>query len=306
MTSENINKSQWDCIRENIGVWNGAFLQFSMDGELQKDTPSVLTLAETEPDKTMSLTLERMPDGEPKKFNNLTFTYPGPAPYTYFFESGAFSQGSSQWSSFGQFLAEFSMKVGDRRIRFVVAYESTPSYTSTIKYVTLICETQSGGTQFKADPISAEQLLGTWQGSGESLDVCTRSFEKKNRSRCQFGFVSNHQQQLALQCEEQIGEHVYSLTLKGESTGNGVERSDEKLSRQRVVLLKDAATNISYQLMLLPNRTYCLLPREICRECDFRLEVGWLSEENERSRFVRYYDTRGVWMHSAQLSDAKC
>ena len=108
-----VDKSQWECIKENIGVWQGSFMQFSPEGELVKDTPSVLKLEETEPDQTMVLTLERMPADEPKKVNNLTFTYPGPAPYTYFFRCGAFSQGSSQWSSFGQFVTEFSLKVCD-------------------------------------------------------------------------------------------------------------------------------------------------------------------------------------------------
>ena len=72
--------SQWQCIQQNIGTWHGSFMQISPGGELVKDTPRVLTLEETELDKTMALTLERFPAGEDKKVNRLTFTAPGPAP----------------------------------------------------------------------------------------------------------------------------------------------------------------------------------------------------------------------------------
>lgn len=270
-------------------------MQFSAAGKLTKETPSMLTLEETEPDKTMALTLERMPTGEPKKVNNLTFTYPGPAPYTYFFESGAFSQGASQWSSFGQFVTEFSMKVGDRRIRFVIAYQGTPSYTSTINYVTLIGETQTGGTPFKAEALTLEQLMGTWKGSGERLASTTGNLEKGSLSQWQLDTAAGSQ--VSLRCEEQLGQVTHCVEfVRGEAR-------DASSAEGKVVALKDEAAAIDYQLMLLPQSAYCLLPQEIRRDRNFRIEVGWLSENNERSRFIRYYDKRGVWTHSAQLTD---
>ncbi|NJM58929.1 MAG: DUF3598 family protein [Synechococcales cyanobacterium RU_4_20] len=30
-------KSQWDCIRANLGEWHGSFTRFSLDGEVQTD-----------------------------------------------------------------------------------------------------------------------------------------------------------------------------------------------------------------------------------------------------------------------------
>jgi len=288
--------SQWACIQQNIGVWHGAFEQFSPDGERVKETPSVLTLEETEPNKTMILTLERSPQNEPKKVNKLTFTYPGPAPYTYFFESGAFSQGASQWSSFGQFVTEFSMKVRDRRVRFVIAYEGTPSYKSVIKYVTLICETQAGGTQFVSDSLSAEQLLGTWQGAGDVLETITGDIEKTACSRWQMSRRQTNTgvgEELSLQCEETLQTTHYRLELT----------SDEK-ETQTVVPFQADKGGLAYQLMLMPKGAYALLPREIRQGCDFRIEVGWVSENKARSRFTRYYDSRGVWTHSSLINDA--
>ncbi|MEL6456600.1 MAG: DUF3598 family protein, partial [Cyanobacteria bacterium J06623_5] len=114
--------SQWQCIQQNIGTWHGTFAQFSPDGDLVKETPSVLTLEETQPGQRMQLTLERTPDGGTTDITRRSFSAPGPAPYVYFFESGAFSQGTAQWSKFGQFGAEMSLKVGDRRVRFVIMY----------------------------------------------------------------------------------------------------------------------------------------------------------------------------------------
>ncbi|NJM99106.1 MAG: DUF3598 family protein [Phormidesmis sp. RL_2_1] len=77
-------KSQWQCIQENIGTWHGSFTQFDADGQQLKDTPSVLTLAETEPNKTIQLTLERTPANGSPDIICRSFSAPGLAPYVYF------------------------------------------------------------------------------------------------------------------------------------------------------------------------------------------------------------------------------
>lgn len=280
---------QWACIRQNIGVWEGAFLQFSPVGALVKETPSVLTLEETEPDKTMALTLERFPEGEDKKVNRLTFTAPGPAPSVYFFGGGGFAQGSPQWSSFGQFGTEISLKVGDRRVRYVIMYEGTTRYTSVLKYVTLICETQSGGSQFVEKAMSAEQLLGTWEGTAEVIYSTGAPFTTGD-SRWRLD------KDLALSCKEQFDEKTMLLSVVGDAEGT--------VSSENVVGLKATEKNeLDYQVMLLPKGAYCLLPQEIKRECDFRIEVGWLSAAHRRHRLIRYYDARGVWTGSALVED---
>ncbi len=282
---------QWDCIRRNIGVWNGAFLQFSPGGKLVEETPSVLTLEETEPDQTMALTLERFPEGETKKVNRLTFTAPGPAPSIYFFSSGAFAQGSAQWSSFGHFGTEISLKVGDRRVRYVVMYESTSHYTSVLKYVTLICETQAGGTSFAEKALSAEQLLGVWEGSAEVIYSTGKPFTAGD-SKWQLS------DDLALSCKEQFDSDTKLLSV--------ASNTEDTVSSEAVFQLKATEdTQLDYQLMLLPKGAYCLLPKEIKRESAFRIEVGWVSVEGSRSRLIRYYDTRGVWTGSALIEDRR-
>lgn len=299
--------SQWQNIRQNIGTWHGSFTQFSPDGRQVSDTPSVLTLEETEPDKTMALTLTRTPADGPEKVNRLTFTAPGPAPYVYFFESGAFAQGSAQWSSFGQFGTEASLKVGDRRVRYVIMYEGTTRYTSTLKYITLICETQIGGTPFSEPALMPEQLLGRWRGTAEILAAATGQFTA-GTSDWQFT------QSLALICKESAdaaNADGANIAHQPQPALTLVSESQATLTSENVLPLKEVTTEeaaesntaLAYQLMLLPKGAYCLLPQEICREQAFRIEVGWLGDDGRRARLIRYYDNRGVWVASSLIAD---
>jgi len=277
-------KSQWQCIQQNIGTWHGSFTQFSPDGEQIKDTPSVLTLEETEADKTMQLTLERWPsDGAPDVVNR-SFSAPGPAPYVYFFETGAFSQGSAQWRAFSQFGAEMSLKVGDRRSRFVIMYCSTPEGGTELAYVTLIRETQSGGTQFIEANTVPKQMIGKWTGASTVLFA---TMEPATAGISQWTLEDT-----ALESTHSFNDQSNTLSLT-------CAASSAPTVHQLVALKGD----LDYQLMPLPNGTYCLTPRKIKKDTAFQIEVGWLRSNGERSRLVRYYDKRGVWIESALIED---
>lgn len=299
--------SQWQCIQQNIGTWHGSFTQFSPDGEQLKDTPSVLSLAETEPGQKMQLTLERTPPGSSTETTQRVFSAPGPAPYVYFFESGAFSQGSSQWAAFGEFGAEMSIKLGDRRARFVIMYEGTSDGTSVVKYVTLIRETQAGGSQFTEPELTPAQLTGSWRGTSSVLHA---SMEPMTAGHSNWALSRS-----ALNCQntftKEAGEETKALLLAH-------DHDDSVLSLSRPLLLEGELT---YQLMPLPSGTYCLMPHTIKKDVEFRIEAGWLSgyegrsedtsseEEisqktaSKRSRLIRYYNSRSVWTHSALIED---
>ncbi len=277
-------KSQWQCIQQNIGTWQGSFTQFSPDGEQIKDTPSVLTLEETETNKTMQLTLERWPSDGAPEVTSRSFSAPGPAPYAYFFETGTFSQGSAQWRAFSQFGAEMSLKVGDRRSRFVIMYRSTSEGSTELEYVTLIRETQSGGTQFTEADTAPEQMLGEWAGTSAVL-FATMEPATAGTSQWTFGDT-------ALKSSHAFDDQSNTLSLTRAT-------SSAPSSHQLVALKGD----LDYQLMPLSNGTYCLIPRKIRKDTAFQIEVGWLRDSGERSRLVRYYDKRGVWMESALIED---
>lgn len=287
--------SQWQCIQKNIGEWHGAFVQFSPTGQQVKVTPSVLTLKESEPGKTMVLTLERTTPAGETDITRQTFHYPGPAPYVLFFESGAFAQGTPQWSAFGRFGAEMSLKVGDKRVRYVVMYEATQQYTSQLKYVTLIGEIQkqgtTDGTAFDADALTISQLLGDSAGCSSVI----RATEPLTTAPTITGTSQwTLSAEGALTCKEVVGDREQSLTL----VTDGPPTSDPVISFHGAT-----EADLTYQLMLLPKGGYCLLPTEIRKEKSFRIEVGWRSPAGDRTRLVRYYDTRGVWMESALIKD---
>ncbi len=277
-------KSQWQCIQQNIGIWRGSFTQFSPEGEQVKDTPSVLTLEETDADKTMQLTLERWPSDREPDITKRSFSAPGPAPYVYFFETGAFSQGSAQWRAFSQFGAEMCLKIGDRRSRFVIMYRAASDGTSELDYVTLIRETQAGGTQFTEAGITPEQMLGEWTGTSTVLFA---TMEPAATGTSLWAL-----EKIDLKCTHTFNEQSDTLSL------TCTEGSD--LSSRQPRLLQG---NLAYQLMPLPNGTYCLMPHTIKKDVAFQIEVGWLTEHGDRSRLVRYYDSRGVWMKSALIED---
>ena len=274
-------KSQWDCIRQNVGTWYGSFTQFSAEGERVKDTPSVLTLEETEPGEKMQLTLERTPPGESTNTVRRTFAAPGPAPYVYFFESGAFSQGASQWRVFSQFGVEMSIKAGDRRVRFVVMYASTAKSTSELDYVTLIRETWQKDGPFDESALEVRSLLGQWKGKVEVLHAAMDPLSEGD-SEWQF-------EDSMLTMRERFDQSEQSISLSGEAADGPV-------------LLSGA---LLYQLMPLPNGAYCLAPQMISQGEAFRVEVGWLREEGKRLRLIRYYDAQGVWTHTALIEDQR-
>lgn len=284
-------KSQWDCIRQNIGSWYGSFTQFDKNGEQVKDTPSVLTLEETEPERKMQLTLKRTPSGESTNTVRRDFSAPGPAPYVYFFENGSFSQGSSQWAAFSQFGTEMSIKAGDRRARFVVMYESTVEGTSRIKYVTLIRETRDEEKAFGGEERSLAPLQGGWKGQVKMLYA---SMAPLSKGDSEWRFETS-----LLECCESFDESSLSVSLSSEEI--------DFAGGEPVALQGE----LPYKLMPLPNGTYCLIPQEIRKGEAFRVEVGWVRENGrldkgeERSRLIRYYDTQGVWTHAALIEDER-
>lgn len=42
---QRVMRSQWDCLLENLGEWQGSFTHFAPDGIALKEIPSVVILA---------------------------------------------------------------------------------------------------------------------------------------------------------------------------------------------------------------------------------------------------------------------
>lgn len=288
--------SQWQCIRQNIGTWYGSFTNFSAEGELLKDTPSVLILKETELDKTMQLVLKRTPPGGTTNVTTRSFSAPGPAPYIYFFESGAFTQGSAQWMAFAQFGAEMCLKVGDRRARFVIMYKTSVDSSAQLDYVVLIRENYIEDAQFIEPAMTAAQMAGSWTGR---LSTLSASMGSVATGSSQWNFDQSSEN-YSLRCKDVFEGKLGDIA--SEKQTRELFLAGEQTLSKNVVLLKG---NLDYRLILLPNGTYCLVPDAIKKAVELRVEVGWLRADGRRSRLIRYYDDRGVWTHSALIEDHK-
>jgi hypothetical protein len=160
-------------------------------------------------------------------------------------------------------------------------YESSVSGSAQLKYVTLIREIKTEGDQFGEPKMTPAQIQGHWKGCLSALHA-TMAPATTGSSQWELN-------QASLNCRDEFGENAQTLKLS-------LEQNDS----DQIVLLKG---ELEYRLMALPSGTYCLVPSEINRATEFRIEVGWL-REGERSRLIRYYDNRGVWVHSALIEDS--
>jgi hypothetical protein len=58
-------KSQWDCVLQNLGEWQGSFTHFSPQGELVQDIPSILSLEGVNQNQAIHLVLKRFYPTQP-------------------------------------------------------------------------------------------------------------------------------------------------------------------------------------------------------------------------------------------------
>lgn len=269
---------QWLYIRKNIGEWQGWFRQFSPMAVWQRDTPSVLTLAEDRPNEHMTLVLKRSPAGEPTQTMERDLGYPGAAPYICFFPTGAFSQGAMQrrpWSSFG---AEFSLLSDHRRMRLVQLYNGTANGDHNLEYVTLIPEYRVPHWAHRPAapetlPLEINSLLGSWHGETVYFPATMAPPQ----------VTTSHWQ--AHMSGEEV---VISDTLLADAPQ---ERRFKPLDHHRW-----QAVDHPKQYWLLPHGVSCTVCPQLPRDQTVQLEICWYLAPHQRQRLVRHYDAQGNWL----------
>ncbi|NJM58930.1 MAG: DUF3598 family protein [Synechococcales cyanobacterium RU_4_20] len=107
------------------------------------------------------------PGGSPDEMIR-SFQPPGPGPLVPFFETGAFCQGSTFWSSQSRNGAELALTTPERRVRLVLLYAGLGG-CSRLSEITLIRESRALSGAVESAPLTVEQLLGTWEGESVSL-----------------------------------------------------------------------------------------------------------------------------------------
>ena len=270
-------KSQWDCLRTNLGEWHGSFTHFSPEGKELKDIPSVLVLDENPETKTIRLVLTRSPIDGPAHEMVRSFSYPGPGHTVPFFETGAFSQGSLQWAPFGQFGAELALTSGDRRLRFVQLFEGTADGKSLLKTITLIRETRAGCDVQPSSPSTVEALVGRWVGQAITRYPAGADPTVMDTDLSITANGSTLTQTLTFGA----GSDTRTVESSGRIDGNSLWFDQGKSP---------------YRVLLLPGGGSIVSPTVIERDRSFLLEAGWMVTPTYRQRLVRQYNDKGEWI----------
>lgn len=264
--------SQWECLLQNLGEWQGSFTRFSPQGEQLDDIPSVVSLEGLNNNQTIRQTIRRFPsdaavDEKVLEYSTLNRSI-------LFFENGAFSQGSIQWAPFSEFGAELGLIDGKRRLRLVQFFNKESQLTQ----LTLIRE-RLAGTEVPEHPsLTLEQLLGEWEGEGVTIYPDWRSPDT---------FTTR------LKLEREESDRIIQQLTFGTGTATRTLSSTAKINGS--ILLFDQSP-LPAQVLLLPDGASSNCPMYIKPRHSFVLEVGWLVQPNQRQRLVRRYSDKGEWM----------
>ncbi|MBD1910570.1 MULTISPECIES: DUF3598 family protein [unclassified Leptolyngbya] len=268
--------SQWDRLLLHLGEWQGSFTSLSATGSVLNNKPSCVTLSAGEDQSAVQQTVTFLStDGLPERSTVLEYRSLNRG--ILFFKTGAFSQGSLQFSPFAEFGAEFGFILGDRRLRAVLQFHpQTDGHALT--QLTLIREFRASSSTQENPPLTVESLLGTWKGTAQKLSPDW--FED-----------TPVQTQLILKKEDdRLYQHLttqgFDLKSSARIEGNTLKFDDATGQTPRGYI---------NQTLLLPDGASCTFPSTIPRNKPFLLEVGWLPSPNLRYRLIRSYDAQGSW-----------
>lgn len=269
-----MSSTQWQRLLKNEGIWQGSFTVFSPTAQEIKNTPSQLILKSSDNEKTLKLTVTKF-DSNSQPYES-EFTYLNRN--IYLFPEGHFAKGSTQFSPYAIFGAEYGFLTSNRRCRLVQLYDPD----SQLETVTLIREFRENSNASECPLLSIEQLIGEWEG--EAHTVYSDWYESKPYPT-------------KLKIEKQ-GTQIIQTTTAPEfnftSTGT--------LQNSYVSFPKN---DNEIRVLLLPDGVSTALPLKIHRNQPFMLEFGWLVAENRRLRLIRQYDEKGAWRSITLINEYK-
>lgn len=265
-------RSQWECLLQNLGEWQGSFTQFSPQGELIEDTPTVVSFEALNNDQTMRQIVRRFPANQPQDEKILEYSSLGRG--ILFFENGAFSNGSIQFAPFSEFGTELGLIDDKRRLRLVQMFDQSGQFDR----ITLIREKLAGTTAPERPPLKLDDLVGEWQGEAVTIYPDWRSPDKYPT---QLQIVKNSNNQITTQ----------QLIIVD---GNSTRQINSTARIEGSILYFDNSSPV-IQIMLLPDGASSTCPQQLIAGKAFFLEVGWLLQPNLRQRLMRRYDNKGGW-----------
>jgi hypothetical protein len=284
-----MSKSQWQCLLENLGQWQGSFTRLDTNGQALEDTPSLLNLEGLNQNQTVRLTLQFLADSDGaqtitsekvQEFSTLSRSM-------LLFEQGGFSQGSIQLAPNTKFGAEFGLIEGNRRLRLVQLFDTQ----GQLEKITLIREQRSGTDAPERPPLSLDMLLGQWQGEAITLYPDLRS-------------PDTYTTHLNLERQgDRLLQHLTTSSGLDISSQAEIADSDSETRRERILKFNQGSQPV--QVLLLPDGASCTCPRKIQPRLPLFLEVGWLINPKLRQRMIRSYNASGEWVSLTLVVESK-
>ena len=273
-------RSQWECLLQNSGEWQGSFTAFSLQGEQREDTPTVVSLQGLNNNQTMRQIVRRFQPNQQVEEKVIEYSSLGKG--VLFFENGAFSHGSIQLAPFSEFGAELGLINGDRRLRLVQLFDKT----GQLHRLTLIRENKAGATTQERPPLTVDDLVGEWQGEGVTLYLDGRSPDTYPTM---------------LRVDKNDDKLIQQLTInQGDSTRN----ISSTARIEGCGLYFDGGPQPN-QVLLLPDGASATSPQQVRVGQAFFLEVGWLLQPGERQRMIRRYNDKGEWSTLTLVTERK-
>ncbi len=270
--------TQWNCLLQNLGEWQGSFTRFSAQGDEMEDTPTVVSLEGLNDNQTIRQIIRRLTP-EP---NEKVLEYSTLGRGILFFEDGAFSQGSLQFAPFSEFGAELGLIYGDRRLRLVQLFNRQ----SQCDRVTLIREHRAGTTTLELPPLTVDNLVGIWNGEATTLYPDWRE-------------PSTFSSRLHIRQE---GDRLLQELSFGSGASSRAIASVAEIDGNRLTFTQGVQP---VQVVLLPNGASSNCPIQIKSGEAFFLEAGWLIQPNLRQRMIRSYSDKGEWLSLTLVTEQK-
>jgi hypothetical protein len=270
--------SQWDNFLLNLGVWQGSFTRISPQGEIESDTPTVVSLEGLDNNRTVKQVVQRFPQNTDEIPAPLVLQYSSLNRSILFFNNGAFSTGAMQFGPFSEFGAEFGFIVGDRRLRLVELFDQNANFAS----MTLIREYRENTNTPERPPLTLDQLLGEWQGEAVTIYPDWRSPDVSS-TRLSLRREGNS-------LSQSLSAENFSFTSTAEIQGS------------RLLFNQGS---MPMQILLLPDGASCNTPLTIPLRQPFFLEAGWLIDPSHRQRLIRRYDAQGGWDSLTLVTEEK-
>ena len=274
--------SQWDSFLKNLGEWHGSFTRFSPQGKQVTDTPTLVTLKGLNDNKNVHQVVRYLPPDEPSR--DVVVDYDSLNRTIIFFPNGAFSQGSMQLAPYSTFGGEFGLidndfGDGSRRLRMVELYNSS----NQLERIVLIREKLPHSNVPERPLLTVSDLVGEWQG-----EAMTMYADLSNPTT-----FSSY-----LQIKQLDGKHLEQKLAFGDRTLSSVAQ----IEGSRLIF---ADSELSTQVLLLPDGASCNCPIEAKLGHNFVLEMGWLLQPHIRQRIIRTYNTKGNWVSCTLVTEQK-